>query len=330
MLVTRLRTISSGVRPWSTKYVARLPSFSRWTSEPTLNVSAGMVSGGVLAARCSRGGDGAAPAADGAATTGVAVRRPPTRSWRAMHVLAMHRDADRDRRQHQHRDADVPVRDAEREDDRQDDEADAADAARRVRSLTDRTVGTPRVGRDACPESSREVDGRDRSARAILAPAAPRASSRGSAHNVPVPERIQTAPPLTGRFAAAFALAWAVHGTQLRKKTGIPYMAHVMSVCALALENGADEDVAIAALLHDAVEDSEDGEATHSVIEEQFGERVARIVMACSDAVAVPGKPKPDWRERKETYLRHLDDEADDDVLLVSACDKVHNARLDP
>jgi len=142
-----------------------------------------------------------------------------------------------------------------------------------------------------------------------------------------VPEPAQTAPALTGRFAAAFALAWAVHGTQLRKKTGIPYMAHVMSVTALALEHGADEDVAIAALLHDAVEDSDDGEATRRVIEDQFGERVARIVMACSDAIAVPGRPKPDWRERKERYLRHLATDADVDALLVSACDKVHNAR---
>src|SRR5580693_9033209 len=123
-------------------------------------------------------------------------------------------------------------------------------------------------------------------------------------------ERTQTAPPLTGRFAAAFALAFAVHGTQMRKKTGIPYMAHVMSVCALALENGADEDVAIAALLHDAVEDSEDGAATLQMIEAQFGSRVARIVLACSDAVAVPGQPKPDWRTRKETYLRHLEADA--------------------
>jgi GTP pyrophosphokinase len=152
-------------------------------------------------------------------------------------------------------------------------------------------------------------------------------STPGFTHNVAVPERTQTAPPLTGRFAAGFALAWAVHGTQMRKKTGIPYMAHVMTVCALALENGADEDVAIAALLHDAVEDSDDGEVTHRVIEDQFGERVARIVMACSDAVAVPGRPKPDWRERKETYLRHLEADADADVLLVSACDKVHNTR---
>jgi (p)ppGpp synthase/HD superfamily hydrolase len=130
---------------------------------------------------------------------------------------------------------------------------------------------------------------------------------------------------LTGRFAAAFALAYLVHGQQLRKKTGIPYMAHVMSVSALALEHGADEDVAIAALLHDSVEDSVDGEATHILIQQEFGGRVARIVMACSDAVAVPGKPKPEWRQRKERYLEHLDD-ADADVLLVSACDKVHNA----
>jgi (p)ppGpp synthase/HD superfamily hydrolase len=141
-----------------------------------------------------------------------------------------------------------------------------------------------------------------------------------------VPDRDSTAQPLTRRFAAAFALAWAVHGDQFRKKTGIPYMAHVMSVSALAMEHGADEDVAIAALLHDTVEDSEDGAATYSVIEDQFDERVARIVMACSDAVAIPGQPKPDWRDRKERYLEHLDADADEDVLLVSACDKVHNS----
>jgi GTP pyrophosphokinase len=144
--------------------------------------------------------------------------------------------------------------------------------------------------------------------------------------NEVVPDRDTSAPPLTRRFATAFALAWAIHGDQFRKKTGIPYMAHVMSVSALALEHGADEDVAIAALLHDSVEDSKDGAATHGVIADQFGERVARIVMACSDAVAVPGQPKPDWRERKEQYLRHLDADADEDVLLVSACDKVHNS----
>jgi len=141
-----------------------------------------------------------------------------------------------------------------------------------------------------------------------------------------VPERETAAPPLTRRFAAAFALAWVVHGDQYRKKTGIPYMAHVMTVSALAMEHGADEDVAIAALLHDTVEDSDDGAATLRVIDDQFGERVARIVLACSDAVAVPGQPKPDWRERKDEYIRHLNVDADEDVLLVSACDKVHNS----
>lgn len=173
-----------------------------------------------------------------------------------------------------------------------------------------------------------EVDDQGRSARAILALAPPALlSAPGRTHNGTVPEQTRTAPALTGRFAAAFALAWAVHGTQRRKKTGIPYMAHVMSVAALALEHGADEDVAMAALLHDTVEDSEDGESTREVIEDQFGGRVAGIVMACSDAVAVSGRPKPDWRERKETYLHHLATDADADALLVSACDKVHNAR---
>jgi (p)ppGpp synthase/HD superfamily hydrolase len=141
-----------------------------------------------------------------------------------------------------------------------------------------------------------------------------------------VPDRSDAPPPLTDRFPEAFSLAWEVHGRQLRKQTGIPYMAHVMSVCALALEQGADEDVAIAALLHDTVEDSIDGAATHHAVARDFGERVARIVMACSDAVAVRGEPKPLWRERKERYLHHLDTDADADVLLVSACDKLHNA----
>jgi GTP pyrophosphokinase len=140
-----------------------------------------------------------------------------------------------------------------------------------------------------------------------------------------VPDRTAD-PPLTDRFAAAFVVAWDVHGRQLRKKTGIPYMAHVMAVCALAMEHGADEDVAIAALLHDSVEDSTDGTATERRIERDFGSRVTRIVMACSDAVAKPNEPKPPWKERKERYLHHLEHDAEGDALLVSACDKVHNA----
>lgn len=137
---------------------------------------------------------------------------------------------------------------------------------------------------------------------------------------------VSSSAALSDRFHAALQLAWQVHGTQLRKQTRIPYMAHVMSVGALAMENGADEDVAIAALLHDAVEDSHDGAATEQDIRRRFGPRVADIVLTCSDAIGRPDGHKADWRERKQTYLTHLRD-ADDDALLVSLCDKLHNVR---
>jgi (p)ppGpp synthase/HD superfamily hydrolase len=142
-----------------------------------------------------------------------------------------------------------------------------------------------------------------------------------------MPESSADAPPLTDRFQHAFALASRVHATQLRKGTRVPYVAHLMSVAALALEHGADEDTAIAALLHDSVEDSGNGLAMEADIREQFGDRAAAIVMACSDAVGVAGQPKPPWRDRKTTYIAHLAEVSDRGVLLVSACDKLHNAR---
>ena len=92
------------------------------------------------------------------------------------------------------------------------------------------------------------------------------------------------------------------------------------------LEAGGDEDCAIAGLLHDAVEDSYDGHAMEARIRGEFGDRVADIVMGCSDAVAGPGQRKPSWRKRKEAYLATLAAH-DDDVLRVSVCDKLHNAR---
>jgi (p)ppGpp synthase/HD superfamily hydrolase len=100
-----------------------------------------------------------------------------------------------------------------------------------------------------------------------------------------------------------------------------------MSVAAMVLENGGGEDVAIAGLLHDAVEDSDDGSAMEARIRREFGDRVADIVAGCSDAIAVPGQKKSEWRGRKENYLNHLRAETNGDVLLVSACDKLHNAR---
>ncbi|MFN3309946.1 MAG: HD domain-containing protein, partial [Anaerolineales bacterium] len=97
---------------------------------------------------------------------------------------------------------------------------------------------------------------------------------------------------------------------------------HLLSCAALVMESGGDEDQAIAALLHDVAED-QGGHSRLVEIEALFGERVRRIVEGCSDTLE---SPKPPWRERKENYLEHLL-KADNDVLLVSLADKVHNLR---
>ena len=123
------------------------------------------------------------------------------------------------------------------------------------------------------------------------------------------------------RLADAAALAFQIHADQLRKGTDIPYVSHLLAVAALVLEHGGDEGQACAALLHDAVEDG--GAAWETVIAERFGSRVAGIVRACTDADT---QPKPPWRARKEAYLAHLET-APPDALLVSAADKLHNAR---
>lgn len=127
---------------------------------------------------------------------------------------------------------------------------------------------------------------------------------------------------LTIRFAQAFLFAFQLHAGQSRKGSRAPYIAHLIGVAALVLEYGGDEDQAIAALLHDAVED-QGGIRTLEEIHRRFGERVAVIVAGCTDAYTVP---KPPWRERKERYIQHLA-EASPDVWLVSLADKVHNAR---
>jgi (p)ppGpp synthase/HD superfamily hydrolase len=124
------------------------------------------------------------------------------------------------------------------------------------------------------------------------------------------------------RFDRAMLLASELHRTQVRKESGTPYLAHLLAVAALALEHGADEDQAIAALLHDAVED-QGGLPTADRIRQAFGARTADLVLALTDATVVP---KPPWRARKQAYLAHLA-HAPLEVLLVSACDKVHNAR---
>jgi (p)ppGpp synthase/HD superfamily hydrolase len=132
---------------------------------------------------------------------------------------------------------------------------------------------------------------------------------------------------LTDRFDRALLYASHVHGGQVRKGTTTPYVAHLLAVAATVLEYGGDEDLAIAALLHDSVED-QGGKARLNDVRNRFGERVARIVEGCSDSLADTGKgePKADSKTRKEAYLAHLR-EADEDTLRVSLADKVHNAR---
>jgi len=130
---------------------------------------------------------------------------------------------------------------------------------------------------------------------------------------------------LTERFDRALLYATHVHGGQVRKGTGTPYVAHLMAVAATVLEYGGDEDLAIAGLLHDVVED-QGGRARLNDVRNRFGARVARVVEACSDSLAEGGGPKPPWKARKERYIAHLG-HADEDVLRVSLADKVHNAR---
>ncbi|BAO29368.1 HD domain-containing protein [Sulfuritalea hydrogenivorans] len=127
---------------------------------------------------------------------------------------------------------------------------------------------------------------------------------------------------LGARFAEALTLTHELHAGQVRKGTAIPYVSHVLSVASLVLDHGGDEDEAIAALLHDAVEDC-GGAPVLANIRRRFGERVAGIVAACSDTDQTP---KPPWQARKEAYLDHLRD-APASVRLVSAADKLHNAR---
>ena len=127
---------------------------------------------------------------------------------------------------------------------------------------------------------------------------------------------------LTERYADALQLALKLHSGQVRKGTMIPYFSHLIAVSSIALEHGATEDEAIAALLHDAVEDA-GGKPTLGMIQSRFGQPVAEIVDGCTDAYE---EPKPPWRPRKEAYLQHLET-ASPSVRLVSNSDKLHNAR---
>jgi len=124
------------------------------------------------------------------------------------------------------------------------------------------------------------------------------------------------------RFRRAFLFAADKHHGQTRKASTIPYIAHLMGVASLVLEFGGDEDLAIAALLHDVVEDC-GGAPVLAEVRRRFGPRVAKVVDGCTDSDTTP---KPPWRRRKETYIRHLKS-ADAETRLVSAADKLSNVR---
>jgi (p)ppGpp synthase/HD superfamily hydrolase len=129
-------------------------------------------------------------------------------------------------------------------------------------------------------------------------------------------------PLLTKRFEEALQYAAQLHAIQRRKGGGVPYISHLMAVAALVIEAGGGEDEAIAALLHDAVED-QGGMSTLEEIRSRFGDAVAEIVLASSDAFI---QPKPPWRERKEGHIERMR-QATPEARRVILADKLHNAR---
>lgn len=137
-----------------------------------------------------------------------------------------------------------------------------------------------------------------------------------------MPEAYTDTPLLGERFDAAFAMASAHHRRQLRKGTEVPYLSHLLAVAGIALELGGSEDEAIAALLHDLVEDG-GGPAGLAEIRTRFGDDVARIVAASSDTDV---EPKPPWQARKQAYVDAIARKQPDE-LRVSLADKLHNAR---
>lgn len=136
---------------------------------------------------------------------------------------------------------------------------------------------------------------------------------------------MSSVPEITERFRRALDYVAQKHAQQTRKASDTPYLSHLLSVCSIVMDNTVDEDVWIAALLHDAVED-QGGDETAREIEEQFGARVSDLVLACSEVTAQVDAPRPTWLTRKMEYLDRVATK-DAAVLLISAADKLHNAR---
>ena len=130
------------------------------------------------------------------------------------------------------------------------------------------------------------------------------------------------------KFEEALSFVCRLHAEQTRKQTDIPYISHLIGVAGIVLERGGDTDEAIAALLHDAIEDQGPDypggpDALRAEIRRRFGQKVLEIVEGCTDADT---NPKPPWQARKEAYVAHIS-QASPSVRLVSCADKLHNAR---
>jgi GTP pyrophosphokinase len=134
---------------------------------------------------------------------------------------------------------------------------------------------------------------------------------------------------LSSKFNEALLYAGELHGRQRRKGSGIPFLAHLLGVAAIVLEDGGDEEEGIAALLHDAVEDHPRGGQTEKEILERFGPKVHRIVMICTepDPHALERGRKGPWEDRKERYIRQLRETSDAGALRIATADKLYNAR---
>ena len=130
------------------------------------------------------------------------------------------------------------------------------------------------------------------------------------------------APLYSERLIDALGVAARLHAGQRRKGSDIPYLSHLLGTCGIALDYGAGEEEAIAALLHDAIEDVQPTAEARAAVA-AFGPEVLRIVEGCTDSDT---HPKPPWRERKEAYVEHVA-VLDGPILLVSAADKLHNSR---
>lgn len=136
----------------------------------------------------------------------------------------------------------------------------------------------------------------------------------------------ESKPPISPKLYKALKYAFMLHGHDARKSSSVPYMAHLLSVCALVIQDGGDEQEAIAALLHDGLEDKPELTSDEE-IRSRFGDRVLRIIKLATDTPeGYQGGPKPPWIERKEAYLEHIR-ETEPDLLRVTIADKIDNAR---